>query len=702
MENVIYIGGTFSDGEIETPLVTFTNADIEELNSFTSISLVSDELAADEFRFSAIYTETQRVAFKYGMDVWYFRGGVLAGKFYIKSVQRRTRDKYSFTCQSAIGLLSAIYHRGGLYSAENPTTVADLIDDIMDYGGTPIVPYTIDNEVSQVFAHGWLPRDTKRENLHQVLFAYAVTMLKNADGSVRFAFLDQPVTDTIPDDRIFYGGSVDESDHATSIELTEYGFIKTSGDSEQVLFDNTSEAPADHAEVFFSDSPFYDLTASDTLTIEEIGVNYAIVSGAGVLKGKEYTTVTRSIKKSESVAIGAENAMSISGITMVTAINSQNVLDRLFAYYSAKNEVNMSIVLDEEKCGDQVTFTNPYGESDAGYITQLDVSPSSFARANAKIISGYTAQGFGNYYKNYVVLTGSGTFTVPEDASDKIRAIIIGGGQGGRMGKSGSSGNSGTVTVIPHPGTNAEIDAYYGGGGHGGDGGLGGLGGRVNVQELSVSAGDTFSYSCGTGGAAATEIDTDGEDGTATTFGTHSSADGAISNGIANVFTGQIFGARGDLGINGADGGGEHSKSVFQGGNVSYLGNDWFGGLGSTDGYQYYEASTNTIRGVSGGSGGGAAVGNNGGDCVTGTTRKQYTGGLGGNAQDAEIANNYGCGGNGGHGGGGGGGGGFVAISTELRPGQYYVTSATPMTGAPGGTGGNGSDGGDGCVIIYY
>lgn len=226
-----------------------------------------------------------------------------------------------------------------------------------------------------------------------------------------------------------------------------------------------------------------------------------------------------------------------------------------------------------------------------------------------------------------------------------------------------------------------------------------------------------------------------GEDGEPTTFGDYSSADGnIIATGYADIIHGTRYALTGpDYGFDGGQAttaeeatttsgqsptfgsGGRYyakvqRKSIVIGEDSGYeTPGTWIGGTpgkcvtrnitddtgDSTESYTNY---------VYGGLGGGAAVGNDGGQGRDGSihTQAPYNalGGTGGKGGDA-IANfpphssDYGYGGSGGHGGGEGGQGG-----------SYYNHNSDRQNGkgknGAGGSGSDGQSGADGCILIYF
>ena len=678
--------------DVNNPLYTFDNATIEECVCVMSSSLVGDRIAVDQLMpvvYSAGYVRVKLVPkdctglitsdgktmmvysnigfldkLPYGTVIWYYSGETLMGKFYFVRALRTSKVHFDILAVSAIGLLDGQKHYGGVYRGQ---TFEEVARDII--GGT--APFFCSGDVAAVKVYGWLPFSTRRENLHQLLFATGVQLGKDQNGDIYFRFPDSDRLKNIPDNRIFYGGQIDYMTPATKIEVTEHAFLPIETTARETLYDNTDgSGEAVHTVVSFVSAPVFSLEVTGNLTIEESGVNYAIVSGTGTLTGIPYTHATRVAEKHTEGAESQEKVVSVTDATLVHAANSANVANRVLSYYASAKTIASDIVLTDEKPGDQISFTNPFGEPETAFLSSMEINASSFLRANCELVAGYIPSGQGNNYSKVVVLTGSGTWISP---GGKCRIAVIGAGSGGDSG-----GNGGNQSASDS--------------GEGGVNGKGGAPGKIYVTDVDFIEGATYAYNCGVAGIGGipdgTKNSVPGTAGTETTFGPYTSANGAISaNGYANLFTGEILALPGANGVPGSVGASnsEESPNVFYNGKLYYPGER---------GKDYYDEDYGRAYG---GYGGGAAAGANGGP---GGNARLFAfddepvaaGGRGGDGATpvaGRDAKTYGSGGEGGHGGGGAG----------QKGGPY---DGWLHGGA--GVGGKGSKGGDampGCIVIY-
>lgn len=614
-----------------------------------------------------------------GTEARLYRRGKLFMKLYKKGAKKFTDTKFSLSLISAIGIFEDQKHSGGFYSG---VTFASVVEEIIDGA----VPYTIEDDVAALLIRGgYLPRQSKRENLHWLCFAYGVMIGRNEAGDMHFRFLKNTEATPVPEGDFYEGGDVGDPEGATVVDVMEHSFMELPSDETVVVYDNTdgSEAAQNTFLAFGNNAPLHDLSTTGSLSIISSGANWAVVSGTGILSGKKYTHSTRVLSRyADEDDPKRDRVAELSKNTMVTVLNSENVAARMLAYYAYKRVVKTSMVVRDQKMGDLLAGIDPFGEELSGFLSSVNGIISNKIKGTCELISGYVPSGQGTNYSKYFLYTGTGSVDLSALIADKdndlVQVTLIGGGHGGYKGSDGEAGGGGFEEVGPAT--------------EGGEGGEPGEGGKVLTVTLHVNelAEKILNYSCGAGG----ESDTAGG---ATTFGPYASDDGATAAyGVANIFTGDIYGTRGaEKGVHGGKG----SDYRTTGPTISYGGQTWTPGSAGTnirDGSIY----------AMGGSGGGAAFGANGAKGHAG--RLHYNpggtifadggdGGEGGDAAPASDSTVLGGGGNGGHGGGGGGEGGYAQGSPPSGGGSY---TGMGHSGTPG-KGGLGGKGGPGLMIIY-
>ena len=564
-------------------------------------------------------------------------------------------------------------------------------------------------DIDNIPVYGWIDITTKREALHQLLFASGVILKKDENGSLLFTYPTNSVAGEIPAERIYDEGSEEQFGHTNVIELTEHSYYYDSSVEAEEIYNN-QDAPASggyYAE--FSSRPAATRSSPDSIRVLEDNCNAAVIYGSGTMTGKLYVHGEATVSK--AVADYPDGStLTISDATLVTMLNSAAVMDKLAAYYGKGRKIKNSVIHEDETCGLNYDFINPFNEEETGFLVAMTQTPSGIMRSECDFVCGYKVPAAGNVdYTNFVLLTGSGTWTVPEEVFEKdvprIRVVIIGGGAGGESGFAGADGQStkGTSTAAE--------------GGLAGNFGTGG-----NVYDVVIdNPAAAYDYVCGVGGEGGAintskETNNPGSLGTDSTFtdgvSSWSSESGfPVEGGYRNFFTGKFLAAQNiPNDWNSEDDFGIIVISYFRGGNggcITYNHSEGYAHYNAPgacyftiDGNQKVSAGGSTGNDYSvdggfyttGGMGGGGAAGGAGGKGGNGGKSKSGSGGKGADATAIPAKEVNGNGGWGGFGGGGGGSSGVVS--------QYVSGSAG--AGGAGGYGGKGGDGGDGCILIYY
>lgn len=565
-------------------------------------------------------TGSDLINLEYGTPVWYYHNGELVGKFYIDAVKRQARNKYQLNCVSAIGLLEKKRHGGDLFTASTfGTVLAHILAEGLHGSGNPVIDYVIDDDVADLPVSGWLPYASKRNNLYQLIFANGVNIVKNYDGRPRFTFVYTATdanADAIAEGSIYNGGSVEYTKPYSKVAISEHTYAAITDVEPETLFDNSTGAVVSNEEIWFDNAPVIvsSLAVEGSLTLVSATVNSAVISGNGKLTGIPYTHSMRTVSRTNLTA-PEEKTVSVEDCTMVNLINSENLLNRLYAFYCPSNfitKISNGFIFGVERCGKAYRFKNPYGELETAYLASMDITASSINKAESVWYAGYEPAGQEGLYQHVIILDADtyeedeGTFTWPDGVTpEECKVVIIGGGTGGYSGWPGENGDDATSYIEVE--STADLSAvWYGAeGGDGGAGGSGGAPGRVKVVTIENPAA-SYSYTIGTGGqgGAATgfipdtvselrdalenenpdttytdqeiaamiaQEDTDwagtpnaGSAGTASMFGSYSSADNdgyVPTGGVYEPMTDRYFALNGNGGIKGGKGGARQVKS---------------------------------------------------------------------------------------------------------------------------------------------
>lgn len=672
----------------------------------------------------------------YATPLWYYNGGAYVGKFYIVDAKRTGKMMYTIKAQSAIGVLDALQYYGKLFVRQPLEEVIRniLLTDGMVATETPFLTGLADSlmfspDLQDITVSGWIPVCTKREALHQVLFAEGLNLIKDETDIFLITKISGESAGEIDVSREYDGGTVNLTDRVKSIEVMEHSYVHSPITEPVVLYDNTEYPLISETMVLFDSAPIVatSLVATGTLEIIASNENCAIVSGIGTLTGIPYTHFTHSQSKVNDRVMNGE-VVSVTDATLVNIINSSAMIERLFAYYSGKTDMQIPIVYSGEQCGRKYACTTPFGEQKDAYISSMAISASAIAKAECKMIANYVPPEAHRNFTHVVVLTGSGEFQTPQEVLNAkhplMRVVLIGGGQGGQGGQSGEDGKIGWVEGVENLAKP-------------GNPGKNGLPGKIAMMQLSDDdVLPSFSFSCGEGGAGSEffsygNTPREGDIGGPTLFGALSSDVGAIPEaGFYDPLSGNVYGGPAPdystVMISGRGGGpiygenepwGQWSVSADSEPGVMVISNEWVPVLGGKPGdileLPGGESSGITEykdpwwRAIGGGGGGGPvpetfAVYCSGKPAVVkGTVITLGNGGIGGGGHRVphplDISPTaYGQGGIGGSGGGGGGSSGQMLIGP---PDGYTYVDGTP---GRGGYGSYGSDGAPGCILVYY
>ena len=674
MNNLItYAGKQFSDDL--TAAYRLTSGDC-----LLEMSALSDSLAANSLTFDVDSLDTTLTQYTRNDKMIYSYKGQQIGTFYVQSVERIGARLYRFSALSGVGLLMGKTHYGGLYSGE---TAAEVIADIVAGTGVNVEIKTIFQEYQ---LYGWLPIATARDNLAQVLFAIGASLRTMANGTLRVTSLYGGVSWVRGAAQCYTGGSVDYGTPIARVIVTEHRWEQGTESTE--LFNGA----ANEGDIIRFDEPVHNLSASG-FNILESNCNYAKVSaGTGTLTGTLYQHYMRDI--TQTVADSGDD-ITVSEAYLVSLVNSVGIAERLADYYSNRDVIVQDALWQGQQAGDVVRTAHPYGGTADIFLSSADLTMSGVLKSSEEGLAGYRPPNpeSQTYYDYSEVLTGSGEWTVPDDV-DNVTAVLIGPGTGGRGGSNGETGGAGGTGSYQN---NFDTTIYYitaGIAGDGGEAGTPGSPGKVFQSTLDVTPGQKIAYNCPAGGAGGA-ANSNGSAGQPTTFGTLSSASGAVpDNGYTDPITHKVYAQPGKAGVKGGRGTGADSTSqnweLVQGENVVY------------NGVTYRPGSTgkSNAGNCSGGYGGGPAAGANGGngkDAPTATSiwARVGLGGTGATPVTPPQNPQIGGGGHAGHGGGGGGGSGNGANAAK-----NYL--ANQNSGGPGGAGGQGGQGGNGGILLYY
>lgn len=528
--------------------LSFTDAEIVDGEIYQALSLMCDVLEIGTMevdlyiRDPAVWAALE--AFKRNDKLLYYHDDKLRGTYYIESVDRTGKYTFTIKANDAIALLEQSSHFGGIYTGQ---TVAELVKDICN------IPYIVQTRFAEVKMYGWLPIDTRRANLAQVLFAVGASAKVDQQGTLRIEALWNGTASSIGDERVFMGDRVKYETKVTEVSVLEHQYIPSQ--EEITLFEGT----AIQGDIIQFTEPAHGLVANG-FSVLESGANWAKVSaGSGELKGKKYTHTTRDVRI-EVTPDDVSNVIKVEDATLVSLVNSSAVSERLAGYYRQLQTLQNTIIYGGECPGDVVSITHPFGGESFGCLKSTSIHIGNRPTADTDATIGYRppAPEITEIYDVRKVVSSDSSFVVP-DGVTKMRVALISGGTAGQNGADGEPGNKGGDANCSS-GQNGTFYGSFADGGAGGEKGIGGAGGKVNLIDIDVTPGETLNFKVGVGGNPSDDPSGTGSNGTDTTMTIgekiYTSADGSVSpTGYTDVVTGEVFAASGIDGTDGAMGG---------------------------------------------------------------------------------------------------------------------------------------------------
>ena len=166
-----------------------------------------------------------------GTEARLYRRGKLFMKLYKKNANKITPTKFSLSLISSIGIFEDQKHAGGFY---NGVAFASVVEEIIDGA----VPYTMEDDVADLLVRGgYLPRQSKRENLHWLCFAYTSAAGEDAERNKLARAVLARMAEAgveLQEDGLAHNGYTVLTKTTAPAILVEYGFHTNKEDVERL------------------------------------------------------------------------------------------------------------------------------------------------------------------------------------------------------------------------------------------------------------------------------------------------------------------------------------------------------------------------------------------------------------------------------------------------------------------------------------
>ena len=350
---------------IEYGLVAeFGGNELRSAKIIQEIDPISTSVPINPFDFTIDSRKNVEFSFQTKQPIEVSFNGERKATTFVKSAKRKSRTIWQIKSEDYIGLMDAIYFKGGIYTDKN---AVELLGEIFDVAK---VPFEVESVFESITVTGYIPYTTCRKALMQVVFAMgAVADTSNSDKVKIFA-LSNEVTQEIPKSRIMQGQSFEDETRVTSVELVSHSYRKSS--ESIVAYDAEQSGTGTNIFVTFSE-PLHSLSITNG-NILESGVNYAIINANAscVLEGKQYSHTTVIHRKDNPLTLTTdiENVIAIEDATLVSSSNIDRLLLLCYNYLVNVESTSLKIVDGAgSKKANNIYGTFLYGSTKYGAAT---------------------------------------------------------------------------------------------------------------------------------------------------------------------------------------------------------------------------------------------------------------------------------------------------------------------------------------------
>lgn len=353
-------------------------------DEITKITLLNEadpslcELTADTMTVEIFDRKNRNMIPQEKQQMQLYRNGEQIATQYITDFDREARQRYTFRCQSAIGLLEDDF-LGGIY---NKYPLRSVLADVFGE-----IPFGLDEAFESQTITGYLPVCKRREALQQIAFAIGAVVSTQGDGIIKLSEIQKNVSSVFTADRIFSGAKAGKEAQNAAVYVYAHSYKK--GTEEETLLDE--EAVEGNGILYVFSEPHHSYSISGGQIVGS-GDNWVQITASGpvTVKGKKYIHNTFAKVRRNPFALAADknNIVTVDEATLVHAGNVTAVVDRLFLSQQLKHTLTQDVVVSGELTGQMVTSENPWGTKTEGYIVSMDSEFSGNGQTASVTIRG--------------------------------------------------------------------------------------------------------------------------------------------------------------------------------------------------------------------------------------------------------------------------------------------------------------------------
>ena len=390
---------------------------------YEEMSLISQQIPADTLSLTLGNFENAQYVFQNRQALYLFQDNNLLGTYYIDSSKRVSDKKYSLTSTDFKGLMDLSYYMGGIWIDEGSTgrlTPIRLIDLLKDIFAGEHIELDVDDGVANILVTGYMPICSKREALCQVLLATGTVCRTSRSNHIQVYKLDDELHEISDiDNTIYAGAEIEKRNKVTEVKLYEYSYALDTQFSTRTVYQGELK-PGRNIIQFtmpvcttLDDSPTrrLDISASkkhnsneddfttkvwldgltwhylkEYVTFEDANVNAVIVNIDPIVMEKasfvEYKIAApvyiESVSQPKSrinpkiTMDVAENIVEVKDVKLISANNSDAVLDRIFNYYMQTDAMICTMPIGDLYTGMRVQVKGDWGDVYTGRIESID------------------------------------------------------------------------------------------------------------------------------------------------------------------------------------------------------------------------------------------------------------------------------------------------------------------------------------------